>query len=86
MVHTNEMKRLTDLSLNKFRFPKIRFNFKLILKILLITLLVLITSLVVGYFVLLRPVLAIANSARELKASTQEISIGVKDLDFTKVK
>jgi len=85
-VHTNEMKRLTDLSLNKFRFPKIRFNFKLILKILLITLLVLITSLVVGYFVLLRPVLAIANSARELKASTQEISIGVKDLDFTKVK
>ena len=71
---------------NKFRFPKIRINVKWILITLGIFLgLVLVIGLA-GYFLVAKPVLAIADDAKKLKDSTYAINAGLENQDLEEIK
>ncbi len=69
-----------------FRFPKIKINTKLLLRILGISSSVLAVILILAYFFVIRPMLNIAAKAQELKDSTYTINKGLQELNFTEVK
>ncbi|PIR42302.1 hypothetical protein CO058_01015 [candidate division WWE3 bacterium CG_4_9_14_0_2_um_filter_35_11] len=70
---------------NKFSLPKISFNFKILLNILIGFIIFLVIAFVVVYFFLIRPALAIANEAEVLKQRSAQITTGLRDFNFTEV-
>ena len=86
------MKRLTDNTssilskLKSIRVSNIPFSFKWVVRILVALLTIIAVLGVLSYFLFARPLLNIAEGAKELRFSSSQISNGVKDLDFDKVK
>ncbi|MDQ5981679.1 MAG: hypothetical protein QG570_436 [Patescibacteria group bacterium] len=71
---------------NKFRLPKFRINVKWLLITLGVFLgLVLVIGLA-GYFLVAKPVLAIADDAKKLKDSTYAINAGLENQDLEEIK
>lgn len=71
---------------NRFSLPKFSFNFKIILNILIGFLVFFVVILIIVYFLLVRPMLAIASEAKVLKQRSAQIAVGLREFNFTEIR
>jgi hypothetical protein len=79
--------KMPSISFSKLpKFPKMNINKKLVLGILGGLFGVVIIVAIVGYFLVVMPLMNIANEAKDLKASTYTVQQGLKNMNLTEMR
>jgi len=71
---------------NKFKFPRLKINFKWLFIVLAILFVLFAATGVAGYFFVVKPVLAIVEDAKKVEDSTYAITQGLKNLNLQEIK
>lgn len=68
------------------KLPKIPFNKKIFIRVFVVFIIIIGIFFVSTYFLVVRPVVAIMNDAKDLTANTYLIKKGFEDLNYTEIK